>query len=206
MGGYGSGGHNRHHKGFIDHIRHLDSVSMQNAGVLALGHRGRWTWTSSDGEANFINIATGEDNLHLDYKCSENDSPWKSIQETIELRWSARHLGGAQVYFACPECLRTCRYLYGAGLRFLCRRCHKLTYRTSAAGNSYRTILGAQRLRKQIGASGRLWSELPERPRYMRRSKYDRIVKRIVARERIALRDMIRVAKTLGIDVGEGES
>lgn len=205
MGGFGSGGHNRRCTGMVDAHRVLDASAMNKAGVFNRHWSGRWRWISADGETSVIQVRGGNHNLQLRYGCQVNDGPWQLVDEMIQVRWSTRHFGGAQAYFACPSCRRACRYLYGAGPRFLCRKCHGLTYRTSAAGNSFRTILLAQRLRAQIGASARLWSPLPLKPRYMRQAKFAEIVAQIREAERAALQDTIRAARELGIDVPAAE-
>ena len=52
MGGLGSGGHNRRHRGAVEAHRRLSANSMAKHGVFSEGWSGRWGWTGGDGETN----------------------------------------------------------------------------------------------------------------------------------------------------------
>lgn len=195
MGGLGSGGHNRLHNGCVEHHRRIDAVTMQNQGVLRDGWSGTWTWTSSDGEENFIKLLGGKDQIRLKYRFRSNGGPWQPVEETVWLIWSPRHFGGAQAYFSCPHCSARVRYLYGAGPRFLCRACHGLAYASSTESQSDRSFRKVRKLRASIGAGQGLEDLIPSRPKYMRKARYEEIVQRIEQGEREVLDEFLVIMR-----------
>lgn len=197
MGGFGSGGQNRKHRGKVEDHRRIDAVRMQNEGVLVDGWAGQWTWTSSDGEVNSVQLRGGKDAIRLAYRWRINGGDWKDISEAISIDWSPRHLGGAQAFFLCAHCSSRARYLYGAGARFLCRKCHGLVHASSAEGVSDRSIRKVQKLRASIGADLGLEGIIPKRPRYMRKARYERTVAAIEQAEREVMDEMLVLMRRL---------
>lgn len=184
MGGLGSGGHNRLHNGCVEEHRRIDAVKLQKECVLKDGWAGTWTWTSSDGEKNYVQLFGADDHIRLKYNFRRNGGPWQPVEETIHIDWSERHFGGAQAYFSCPRCVTRARYLYGADTRFLCRSCYRLAYASSTESQSDRSFRKVRKLRASIGAGQGLEDFIPARPRYMRKAKYQKIVQRIEQGER----------------------
>lgn len=199
MGGLGSGGHNRLYAGFVEHCRRIDAFRLQREGALRDRWSGRWTWTSSEGETNFIHMVGGTDAVRLKYSFRRNGGSWEPVDERVGIAWSRRHFGGAQAFFFCPLCSRRARYLYGAGPRFLCRLCHRLGYASSAESEANRTLRKVRKLRASIGAGQGVEDFIPDRPRYMRRVRYEKIVQCIVESEREIMDEMIVMMRRLGI-------
>lgn len=199
MGGLGSGGHNRRHAGFVEQCRRIDAFRLQREGALRDRWSGRWTWTSSEGETNFIHMVGGTDAVWLKYSFRRNGGSWEPIDERVEIVWSPRHFGGAQAYFSCPRCSSRVRYLYGAGPRFLCRACHGLAHASSTESQSDRSFRKVRKLRASIGAGQGIEDFIPDRPRYMRRVRYEKIVQCIAEGEREIMDEMIVMMRRLGI-------
>ncbi len=93
--------------------------------------------------------------------------PLKSVSVpgyVVRLDWTRPNYGGERPWFLCPAltpqgpCNRRCRILYRprSAKHFLCRQCHRLTYRTrQLSGNIYyeghtRAVRAEQRLRRVL--------------------------------------------------------
>ena len=176
MGGFGSGGHNDRGHGTIEHHRRIDAVKLQKKNVLVPGWVGTWTWTSSDGEKNFINLSGGRNEVRLSFRFRRNGGDWQSVSQSVLIEWSPRHYGGAQAYFQCPGCGSRVRYLYGADRRFLCRGCYRLVNASAREGRNDRVWRKVRKLRDSVGAEPGLEGYIPPRPRYMRKARYAGIV------------------------------
>jgi hypothetical protein len=82
--------------------------------------------------------------LSLDYPMHQ-----RRMVAEVNLETTECHLGGARYWFNCPECDRRvgCLYLPHRKDRFLCRKCHKLTYDSAqraheGEGGGYLGIIG----------------------------------------------------------------
>ncbi len=95
--------------------------------------------------------------------------------------------GGSRAFWVCPGCGSRVRYLYFKGKGFVCRECAKLNYRcqqrTRDSTNYARD--GLRLAREKLGwvppfpvAPIEFPYVSPDRPRYMHRSKYFRILAR----------------------------
>ncbi|NQY98747.1 MAG: hypothetical protein HRT82_16460 [Henriciella sp.] len=195
MGGLGSGGHNRVHNGCVEEHRRIDAVKLQKEGVLKDGWAGTWTWSSSDGEKNYVQLFGAEDHIRLKYKFRRNGGPWQPVEETIGINWSERNFGGAQAYLNCPRCGARARYLYGADTRFLCRSCCRLAYASSTESQSDRSFRKVRKLRASIGAGQGLEDLIPARPKYMRKARYQKIVRRIEQGEREVMDEFLIIMR-----------
>lgn len=176
MGGFGSGGHNNRGYSTVEHHRRIDAVKLQKKDVLRQGWTGTWTWTSDDGEKNFINLFGGHDEIRLSFRYRRNGGEWQSVEQRVSIEWSPRHYGGAQAYFQCPGCGSRVRYLYGADRRFLCSGCYKLVHASARESHNDRVWRKVRKLRSSVGAEPGLEGYIPPRPRYMRKARYQDIV------------------------------
>jgi hypothetical protein len=73
-------------------------------------------------------LDSGTPFLVIDYPTHQ-----KRAVEEIDLTSTPCHLGGVRYWFCCPQCARRveCLYLPHGEPRFLCRKCHDLTYKSA---------------------------------------------------------------------------
>ena len=193
MGSMGSGGHNWRHRGTVEGCRRIDAAKMQKHGVLADGWFGRWTWTSEDGEQNYIHVFGGRHFVRLNYRYRQNGGDWQDVSETVHLDWSPRNFGGEQAYFRCPRCNARRRYLIGAGRRFLCRTCHGLVHASSREGRSDRIFRKGWKVKRKIGADLALGGHRGTRPKGMHRVTHARLLAEVDELESAAMDDSYRL-------------
>lgn len=189
MGGMGSGGHNWRWRGTVEGHRRLDCLLLRKRGLLVDGSSGTITWTSGDGEKNFIHVLGGRHSIQLIYNFRRNGGAWQDVCETVHLDWSPRHHGGAQPYFGCPKCGSRRRYLIGAGARFLCRACHGLVHAASREGHSDRVFRRSWKLKRRIGADLAVGGPRGTRPKGMHQATYAKLLRAVEETECAAMDD-----------------
>ena len=173
MGGYGSG--RRHlptRKQAAERLQQLDIRRLHRDGALRPGAIAQYAWTrQSEVEANAAIIVSRESILLVPL---EDGEPSDTGTE-IPLVQTPCHYGSQRDWFLCPQpaCGRRVAVLYLQRDRWACRVCHGLTYATRQAGAEDRLIWRAKKLRAKAGGSGSLVEEFPERPKFMKRSKYE---------------------------------
>ncbi len=92
--------------------------------------------------------------------------------------------GGTRLYFVCPQCQRNCERLCAGSGRLGCWRCAQLWYAGQNFSASQRTTNRICKLRKALGGSGEMAvGPMPDKPKWMKRSKYRRKVAQIEALE-----------------------
>jgi hypothetical protein len=83
--------------------------------------------------------------------------------------------GGCRKWFACPECRRPARILYGVN-NLRCRRCRGLKYASQSEASHWRAHRKAITIRRRLGASGdALDGPFPPKPPKMRWATYKRL-------------------------------
>lgn len=173
MGGYNSGGGRGALKASA--FWRLDIARLRRMGVLGPGY---WPirWKGGNGETlASINIASEEDRLTLHYTVkgqTPNDS--QRIQETIFLDWTEQPFGGKRVWFLCPHCHSRRGILYGR-VRYLCRKCHGLTYDSQYDPYPQLPWTRCHRVRERLGGDDALSSPFPRKPKGMHHKTYERL-------------------------------
>ena len=81
--------------------------------------------------------------------------------------------GGYRYYFRCPLCNKRMRKLYFTNGAFLCRKCLNLGYYTQRRIPSRRYWLMQNKIEKKLEEKG---GSVSERPKYMKRSKFKKMV------------------------------
>lgn len=193
MGGMGSGGHNLRWRSTVEGWRRIDAGLFRTRGLLRDGVEGSVTWMSDSGETNLIRVFGGRDQIRLSYRYRSNGGPWQDVEERVAINWSARHHGGAQAYFLCPECGARRRHLIGAGRRFLCRACHGLVYGFSREGPSDRVFRKMWKVKRKIGADLALGGRRGPKPKGMHTATHARLSAQVDRLERAALDESHRV-------------
>lgn len=95
--------------------------------------------------------------------------------QTVQLRSSVLRPGVSQLYMVCPECDRQCTKLYRLGVRSVCRLCTGLKYASQSHSWERRNLQRVKSLSQELGIQPFSGSH-PERPRYMRRSRFANLV------------------------------
>jgi hypothetical protein len=98
--------------------------------------------------------------------------PWEEIKQTIWLTWTSCHYGGQRPWWRCPGCDRRVAVLYGAGERFLCRRCYDLVYPSQRESLADRAMRRGQKVLERLGWHGSLLAFDPEKPKGMHWKTY----------------------------------
>lgn len=130
--------------------------------------------------------------------CHPTDPRRYPLVCSVPLCWKTAGYG-ERPFFACPECGRACATLYSSRVSWdeggpktedwACRKCAGLRYASKNRGDIAKARYKAQKTRDAIGApffhlrhilveSGWLDSvpDVPGRPRYMRKEKYERLL------------------------------
>src|SRR6476620_2061526 len=105
--------------------------------------------------------------------------------------------GDNRLWFVCPSCRQRCRVLFGTW-RIACRRCHRLRYGSQAKTRSDRAIRAMSKIAKRLDPEAAS-NDLPERPKGMHRSTYERLVERY---EEYDNRWAIQIMRRFGMRLG----
>ena len=140
--------------------------------IRALNRRG-WRfgwWPLSYSNGSSISVGGTRDALKLSYRVSG-----EPVSYEIRVVRSPVHFGGEREWLQCPDCRKRFDVLYLASRRFLCRKCNGLAYQTQWEKRPGRQLIKAERLWRRAGHE---FSGEGQRPRYMRRQTYDRLMAR----------------------------
>jgi hypothetical protein len=182
MGGLGSGRPPRSNaEGLVETYLRLDVRQWQREGFLEPNRRFSWRWQKGEGAAGFkVNVEVREDLiLVLTYEIYRPERPRGQrrvpIQERVGLTFTPCHYGGGRPWFLCPmaECGRRVAILYLLDLYFLCRRCHSLVYASQRMDRPQRDSRRMHKIWARLGQR-----PLPEKPRRMRWTTYERLIER----------------------------
>ncbi len=94
--------------------------------------------------------------------------------QRVQLVRTACRYGGSRPWFRC-HCGRRVGVLFDAGGGFFCRKCLRLRYECQLETKRWRAISRAQSIRMRLGGSANVLEPFPERPRYMRQKRYERL-------------------------------
>ena len=106
------------------------------------------------------------------------DSGSQVIQQvtSITLEHQPCHFGGYRTWFYCGKCGRRTSALYGIAGVFQCRTCHHLSYLSQRLNKIDRLINKVNGIYEKLGAANTdVFGLPPKRPRYMRRSSYQKL-------------------------------
>ena len=111
----------------------LDVFLMARKGRLQDGRAGTYCWTQGGEEIASVHWQVEDaDYLHLLYTETRGDGKRIDHSDWLWLERTPARVGGERVWFACPWCEKRVRKLYlpPSGELFLCRGCHRLSYRS----------------------------------------------------------------------------
>lgn len=174
MGGYGSGRWSS--KPTAESKRRLDLARLRRDGSLMPGTVFKLSWSSAGEETGSIGVVASAIGLRLMYDARSSDGSSSHIDETVRLTWTQPPFGGRRAWFNCPGCHRLCHVLFG-GIRFRCRHCCRIRYRSQAETRTDRANRGMVKLVRRIDPTADL-NRLPPKPRGMHWRTYKRLTER----------------------------
>ncbi len=179
MGGLGSG---RPSSGrpVVEQFRSIDVNRLNREGLLSHdGVGAQLHWRDEDGErVASVNVSYRDGWLRLNYSFREYDGDWQQVSEPVLIERVPCNYGKSRPYFRCPRCGRRCAKLHGASVRFLCRKCYRLSYACQAEAPWDRAIRRSNKIKRRLGGNGE-WNEFIPRPKGMWRRTYDRAMEKI---------------------------
>jgi len=178
MGGIGSGNWYRwDRKTTTGEIKSLDIRQLVREGLLEPGKRFGWSWYSDGEKTGYIDIASGHNQITLNYRIREYDDEWEDVNETIKITHTACNLGGSRPWFICPVigCGQRVAFVYGAGKYFACRHCYDLAYGSQQEDRHSRLQRKIRKLRNKLGAEP-YGDDLPKRPKGMHHRTYQQLM------------------------------
>jgi hypothetical protein len=99
--------------------------------------------------------------------------------QRIPVVWTRCHFGGGRPWFICVRCDRRVGKLYNTGARLACRKCLDLWYASQRRGAKSRSYLQALKLRLRLNGVASLTAPIPNRPKGMHRTTYQRLLNRL---------------------------
>ena len=107
--------------------------------------------------------------------------PGSSSKRKIVLDFTPCRFGGRRPWFTCPgsDCGRRAAILYFHPHGLLCRKCADLSYESQYEDGLSRQLRRANKLRRRLGGRPGWANPIPEKPRYMHWTSYDRIYREI---------------------------
>jgi hypothetical protein len=160
----------------VEGAKSLDIRQLQRTGCLRPRSSSQsWNWYL-DGEC------TGSIGFHVDdsaivlvYRYRPDKAPgWQEVRQRVSITWTACAFGGSRPWFLCG-CGRRVAVLYGYQQLFKCRHCYGLVYASQSEGSGDRALRRVRKIRTRLGGSPSLLDPLPEKPRGMHWSTYERL-------------------------------
>ena len=147
----------------------LDVRELARDGLLQ--GSGTITWSRGNRITGAVSVNGNGNEVTLTY-VSEGDK----INEKVRLDKTPVHFGGTRSWFLCGGCEGRVGVLYG-GKYFRCRHCHNLRYASQRESKKFRAISKVRRIRRKLRGSANLLNSRPDRPRYMHKRTYARLVR-----------------------------
>jgi len=189
MGGFGSGRRRGTRRDTVEACRALDADRLHRAGCLRAGRTGGWQWGDDGAEGASVGLRAEHGQLHLSYRVCVGGGEWEEVAETVRIVRVPCRRGGTRPYLICPgvangtACGRRVTKLYGAGRRFLCRRCHGLVYASQREAEWARARRRLNKAAQRLGGAPGLLAPCPPKPRGMPVPTYARLLDQALAAE-----------------------
>ena len=114
--------------------KQLDAAAFARKGWLRPGLIGTSNWTRGGQPSGTIGWRTTRHSLVLDYAVTDWRGEKREYHYAVPVERAPSSVGGERTFWYCPSgrCSRRVRFLYlpPGGDHFLCRRCHKRSYRS----------------------------------------------------------------------------
>jgi hypothetical protein len=126
----------------------LDLAGLQRLGFLR-GLPATLSWSDDGEEVGSITVLASSQGLRLLYRSCPSPSESRDVDELVPFLWTPTRSGGQRRWFQCLGCSRRCRVLY-AGIRFRCRRCHRLRYSSQTESPSDRATSAMLKIARRL--------------------------------------------------------
>lgn len=102
---------------------------------------------------------------------ADDSDPYAKL---VRVAQSSCHFGGIRYWLVCPgaRCGRRAARLFRVDDKLACRICAQFSYRSQRERAPLRALRRAQAIRRQLGGSGSSLENFPDRPKFMRRMTY----------------------------------
>lgn len=182
MGGCGSGTWFRISKNTTDQYHAIDIRELGGKGRLQPGESGLINYSRGGTPTGVLLYSALEDELTLLYWYRYNNA-WKPVDETLYFDYSDCNFGGVRQWFSCPQCGNRVAVIYAG--HFACRQCLNLVYESQRENPFIRSIRRWEKSIQKLG--GDRWTTgIPDRPKYMHRKTYFRLLSEAQCRNRAA--------------------
>ena len=184
MGGFGSGQWSRLGvKVKANTLPRIDIHFLKGNSMLIPGANGSLYWRSQGALVDSAEFATEASHLLLKYEYSQPECPPETVVNIVWFESTRCNYGGYRKWFLCPGCSNRAAVIFKNERRFLCRTCCRLTYQSQCWDEIDRSANKARKIRIQLGASGALGEEFPDRPRRMHTRTYFRLLNKATVAE-----------------------
>jgi hypothetical protein len=150
----------------------IDLAWLERQEMLKPGGRSSIKWTYAYGAAVSVGVVSSSDCVQFTYRHGTGHTV-EQAREVISFTHTRTCFGGRRRWFACPQCSKACRVLFGVPFR--CRMCRGLHYSSQYQSAGARAANRLVSLRARLGGSADLLAPFPARPRHMRHKTYGRL-------------------------------
>jgi hypothetical protein len=165
-------------------LKKIDLDRLRRGDAWKLGQRGRLTWFWNGEERGFIIYQVEQTGLRLLYRTRQKgETQWHDVDELVRFAFTDLSYGH-RPWFLCPDCNRRCKILYDGGGLFRCRKCVGAAYESQyerlpiRISNTRWKIRGWMRDRGAPEWSSKDIDRVPNKPKWMRWSTYNRLKRR----------------------------
>lgn len=173
----------------------FDMANFAKSVDLTTARVGSWLWTFTSGRQSSVSYTVVPDQgVRLSYTANGQDYSY-----LVRLATTTPHYGGVRYWWLCPHCGRRVRILYSGG-RFLCRRCHNLTYETAQSGDLLTTIDNRLYLiRRKLHGKWNLLDGPGDKPKGMHWDTYGRLAREYLNLKRMRQYSLVAEICSLGL-------
>lgn len=178
MGGPGSGSWWRGaERPSTNEFRSLDVRWLARNGLLQSPGWASLRWLNGGREVASVRVRGDHGCVHLWYRHRRNGGEWQTESYAVHVARTACHLGGTRAWFVCPasRCGRRVAVLFG-GEVFACRHCYRIAYPSTRESAAERVVRRADKVRSKLGWEPGILNGEGDKPKWMRRKTFSRLV------------------------------
>lgn len=151
-----------------ERCKQIDVQTLHRAGLLLAG-TSTWTWPAPQNKRGTAGRGFGVDadewGITLRFYVNEVE-----CARRIGITRTLCNFGGTRPWFVCPACGERVGVLFQLSAEYLCRHCHKVSYRSQRASLCSRTWIKQRKIERRLGPNF-------ERPKGMHHKTYLRLLK-----------------------------
>ena len=151
-----------------ERCKQIDVQTLHRTGLLVAGSSS-WMWPTPEDKSGTVGRAIGVDadewGITLRFYIREIE-----YVRHIGITRTPCHFGGSRPWFVCPACKARVGVLFELSTDYLCRRCHKVSYRSQRTSPCARAWIKQRKIERILGPNF-------ERPKGMHHKTYLRLLK-----------------------------